>query len=115
METIFPDFVEVDLSTFIGLKFKLPATAMGIDDPLVVEIVAECGQSASNPEMLIAQAWAREVNATTCGFITSVQVSAKPNESIDDQAERLFHALNESQNFHETLTSFIHLLIKHRG
>lgn len=114
MDTIFPDFVEVDLSTFNGFKFKLPAAAMGIDDPLIVEVVAEYGQSASNPEMLTAQAWAREPNGVTSGFITSVQVPAKKNESLDDQGERLFRALNESQEFHETLVSFIHMLIKHR-
>ena len=51
MDAFFPDFVEVGLSIFSGFKFKLPVTAMGIDDPMIVEIVAEYGQSASNPEM----------------------------------------------------------------
>ncbi len=114
MDRIFPDFFEADLSTFSGFKFKLPATAMGIDDPMIIEIVAECGQSASNPEMLTAQAWAREPNGVTSGFISSVRVPAKENESCDDQGERLFRALNESQDFCETLVSFIQMLIRRR-
>lgn len=72
MDKIFPDFFKADLYTFNGVKFRLPATAMGIDDPLIVEIVAECSQSASNPGILTAQAWAREPNSVTSGFITSV-------------------------------------------
>lgn len=114
MDKIFPDFFEADLYTFNGVKFKMPAVAMGIDDPLIVEIVAECSLSASNPGMLTAQVWAREPNSVTSGFITSVQVPTKENESLGDQGERLFHALNESQDFCETLVSFIQMLIRRR-
>jgi len=87
---------------------------MGIDDPMIVEIVAEYGQSASNPEMLAAQAWAKELHGVTSGFITSVQVPMKPNESLSNQAERLFRALNESQNFHDNLVRYIHFLMERR-
>lgn len=114
MGKMFPDFFEADLYTFSGFKFKLPAAAMGIDDPLIMEIVVECSQNTSNPGMLTAQAWAREPNSVTSGFIASVQVPIKENEPLSDQGERLFQALNESQDFCETLISFIQMLIRHR-
>ncbi|WP_299967135.1 hypothetical protein [uncultured Oscillibacter sp.] len=114
MDTPFPDYVQVDFSLFNGFKFKLPAVAMGIDDPMIVEIAAEFGESATEPGMLLAQAWAREQNSATSGFITSVYVPAKVNESPAEQGERLFRALNESQDFTETLTRFIHLMINSR-
>ena len=40
MDTPFPDYVQVGFSLFNGFKFKLPAVAMGIDDPMIVEIAA---------------------------------------------------------------------------
>lgn len=114
MDTPFPDYVQVDFSLFNGFKFKLPAVAMGIDDPMTVEIAAEFGESAAKPGMLLAQIWAREQNGVTSGFITSVYVPAKANESPAEQGELLFRALNESPDFSETLTRFIRLMINNQ-
>ena len=114
MDTPFPDYVQVGFSLFNGFKFKLPAVAMGIDDSMIVEIAAEFGESAAKPGMLLAQIWAREQNSVTSGFITSVYVPAKANESPAEQGERLFRALNESPDFSETLTRFIRLMINNQ-
>lgn len=114
MDAFFPDYVHIDFTLFNGFKFKLPAVAMGIDDPMIIEVAAEFGESSAEPGMLLAQAWAREPNGVTSGYISSVRVPAKANESPAEQGERLFRALNESQDFTETLTKFIHLLIKNR-
>ncbi len=114
MEPFFPDFVQVDFSVFNCFKFRLPAVAMGINDPMIVEVVAEYGESSTAQGTLVASVWAREPKGVISGFISNVEIPSKPGESSDTQAERLFRALNEDDMFVEQLTQFIRILIKNR-
>ena len=114
MEPFFPDFVQVDFSVFNCFKFRLPATAMGINDPMIVEVVVEYGERAATQSALAACAWAREPQGVISGFISNMEIPAKANEPSDAQAERLFHALNEDDVFIKQLTQFIKILIKNR-
>ena len=114
MKSFFPDFVETDINLINTLSFRLPATALGINNDLLIEIVVEYGENPSNTKDLIANAWAREVGGVISGFITSVHLAARKNEQPMDQATRIVSALNESNIFQEQLSEFIAMLIRHK-
>lgn len=110
MAALFPDFVETDLNLINALTFRLPATAVGIDSGVIVEIVVEYGGNPADTGDLIANAWAREVGAAISGFIAPVHLPVKTGEKPMDQATRILSTLNESEVFQEQLFKFITML-----
>lgn len=60
MAAFFPDFVETDLNLINALTFHLPATAVGIDSDIIMEIVVEYGEGPVDTGNLVANAWSQK-------------------------------------------------------
>ena len=100
-----PDFCETRINRINYFSFLLPATALGIDSDLIIEISVDYGDSQDKTKVT-ANSWAREKSSLIKGFITTVHVSPGDNED-----ERIFNKLNASQEFKATLVDFIQMLL----
>jgi len=114
MDTFFPNCVQVDFQVFNSFSFRLPVTAFGIASSMMMEVVGEFGLDADAQKKVIANIWARETGGVTSGFMGTVKVPTKENESPDKQAERLFKKLNQDDDLLQNLTRFAELLIKYK-
>ena len=110
-ESHFPDLVETEIEVVDCFRFKLPATAMGINSNKIIEIVVEHGMSARKNNVITANIWARPVGGVLSGFLLPIEVPAKQNESVLERSERIVTAINSSDQFMEQLCKFITMLI----
>ena len=103
----FHNYVETEISMLNTFTFKLPATALQIDSGMVVEILVEFGESATDQRELMANVWAKEDDGVTVRFLMPVHLPAVPNETPKEQVNRIFAALNENDAFKAKLYHFV--------
>ena len=74
---LFPDIVKTHIEEINCFKFKLPATALQIDSRMLLEIVVEHGISPGNPEMVVANVWARPA---ACAVVFCCRFNCRPSQ-----------------------------------
>lgn len=99
-----PHFFETQINSINYFTFLLTASALGLEDDMVLEISVDYGP-ALDGKQIAANAWARERDGAVKGFIWTVYVPPGENEQ-----ERIFERLNKSDEFLSNLTSFIAML-----
>ncbi len=101
-----PNAVMTEILLSSCFSFKLPAAALRIDDPMVVEISVDYGEDTRRNE-LAGNVWARQENGKTMEFLMSVYLPVRPDETPQEQVGRIFSALNGNERFRTALSSFI--------
>ena len=87
-------------------SFKLPVTALRIDDPMIVEILVDYGENSARAE-LTANVWVRQENGKTMDFLTSMYLPKIDGETAQEQVNRIFAVLNGNRAFVKMLSDFV--------
>lgn len=102
-----PDFCNTSIHSARCFSFRLPVTAFGFHDPMIIEISVDYFLS-DDETLYYANVWARQDHGRTKGFILPMTVPATDNPEID-----IFEALNENEQFESIIKNFINILVKH--
>ena len=105
-ESHYPDAVMTEILMSSCFSFKLPATALHIDNPMVMEISVDFGENANRNE-LTANVWVRQENGKTMEFLVSMYLPITPDETPQEQVNRIFAALTGSNSFVTMLSDFV--------
>lgn len=98
---------DAEISMLSSFSFRLPATALGIDSGLIVDVIVEYGENPADRSELAGNTWARPEGGLTASFLMAVHLPVKENEPQKEQVDRIFSALNDNQVFKEKLSRFI--------
>lgn len=109
----FPNTVMTEISMLNCFAFSLPATALQIDSPMMVEISVEFGVNAADQNELTANIWARQERGKTIRFLMSIHLPTKQGEAPREQARRFFAALSGNQAFTAKLFDFVTEQLEH--
>lgn len=110
----YPNAVVTEVFMSSCFSYKLPATALQIDDPMIVEISVDFGENANRSE-LTANVWVRQENGRTMEFLLSMRLPLKQGETSSEQVNRIFEALNGNKRFIAMLSNFISERLKCRN
>jgi len=102
-----PDFFETQLRSISYFTFLLSANAIGVDDPMILEISVDYGKGRSQ-EQLIANVWARKKDSGIKVFIISIDVPNKRGNDVQD--ELIFKQLNRNEFFVHELKKYVNFL-----
>ena len=102
----YPNTVMTEILISSCFSFKLPATALRIDDPMVVEISVDFGENAERNE-LTANVWVRRENGKTMEFLVSMYLPFIQGETPQEQVNRIFVVLTGNKEFAAMLSNFV--------
>ena len=102
-----PDIEDAELSMFSSFSFRLPATALQIDNGMIVDIAVEYGENPANRSELVGNVWVRQEGGRSAAFLMSVHLPVKPDEAPKEQVNRIFASLNGDDAFRARLFDFI--------
>ncbi len=103
----FPNGMDTEICMLSSFSFRLPATALQIDSPMILDIIVEYGENPADRSELAGNAWVRPEGGLTTSFLMAVHLPAKQNESQEEQVNHIFGALNENDEFKVKLFDFI--------
>lgn len=103
----FPNMVETEISMLNAFAFKLPATALQIDNDMMVDIIVNYGESSDDRDELCANVWAKWADGVTISFLMPVHLPAREGESARERVNRIFAVLNENETFKARLFHFV--------
>lgn len=98
--------VMTDILLSSCFSFKLPAAALQIDDPMIVEILVDYGENAARGE-LTANVWVRQENGKTMDHLVSMYLPMVDGETAQEQVSRIFAVLNGNRTFVKMLSNFV--------
>ncbi len=102
-----PDYCQTTIHSAHFLSFRLPITAFGFQDTMIVEISADYFLSDDESQYFV-NVWARQDPGTTKCFIMPMTIPASDHPETDIVA-----ALNENEQFDSTMHDFIHMITKY--
>lgn len=103
----FPNEMDTELCMLSSFSFRLPATALQINSPMIVDVIVEYGENPADRSELAGNAWVRLEGGLTTSFLMAVHLPAKQNESQEEQVNRIFGALNDNNEFKALLFRFV--------
>lgn len=103
----FPNAVDAEICMLSSFSFRLPATALQINSPMIVDIIVEYGESSENQQELFGNVWVRWEGGLTTNFIMTVHLPTQQGETPKEQVNRIFSALNDNDEFKVKLLDFI--------
>lgn len=103
-----PDFCNTSIHSDRCFFFRLPVTAFGFQDTMIVEVSVDYFLSDDESQYLV-NVWARQDRGTTKCFILPMTISAS-----DHPETNIVAALNENEQFNSTMRDFICMMANHR-
>ena len=102
-----PTLEDTEISMLSSFSFRVPATALRINSPVIADVVVEYGENPADRRELAGNVWARKEGGTTGSFLMTVHLPAKQGEAPREQVDRVFAALNGSKPFQRKLSDFV--------
>ena len=96
------DLIALDVDTIDFFRFMIPASAVGSSHKVMVQVCVEYGDSIDSPEKIAASVWAAIYGQQIRGFIMDILVP-----KTRDPQDEIITALNQSDEFAETLNRFV--------
>lgn len=103
----FPNEVDTEISMLSSFSFRLPATALQIDSPMIVDVLVEYGENSADRDELAGNVWVRQEGGLTVSYLMSVHMPAGDAKTPKEQVNRIFSALNENDEFKALLFHFV--------
>lgn len=106
-EPRFSNEVDIEISMLSSFSFRLPATALQIDSPMIVDVLVEYGENSAARDELAGNVWVRQEGGLTVSYLMSVHLPAGDAKTPKEQVNRIFSALNNNDEFKVKLFDFI--------
>lgn len=91
----FPNEVDTEISMLRSFSFRLPATALQINSPMIVDVLVEYGENSADRDELAGNVWVRQEGGLTVSYLMSVHMPVGDTKTPKEQVNRIFSALNE--------------------
>ena len=105
-----PDYAETTLKEINYFTFRLPVTAFGYQDDMIMEISVEHSLSTDKTHHL-ANAWVREIHSTSKQLVYTPSIPAAGGPA----SMEIFDALNGDEQFSSAMRDYIYEAAKHRS
>lgn len=103
----FPNEIDTEISMLSSFSFRLPATALQINSPMIVDVLVEYGENNANRDELASNVWVRGEGGRTVTYLMSVHMPAGDAKTPKEQVNRIFGALNNNDEFKSLLFHFV--------
>lgn len=105
-EPHYPSAVMTEILISSCFSFKLPVSALHIDNAMIVEISVDFGENADRSE-LTGNVWVRQENGKMAEFLLSLYLPSKQGETTQEQVNRIFTAINGNREFRAALSDYV--------
>lgn len=103
----FANEVDTEISMLSSFSFRLPATALQINSPMIVDVLVEYGENSADRDELAGNVWVRQEGGHTVTYLMSVHMPAGDAKTPKEQVNRIFGALNDNDEFKVKLFHFV--------
>lgn len=114
-EPRFSNEVDIEISMLSSFSFRLPATALQINSPMIVDVLVEYGENSADRDELAGNVWVRQEGGLTISYLMSVHLPAGDAKTPKEQVNRIFGALNDNDEFKTLLFHFVKGQLGHKS
>lgn len=111
----YPNEIDTEISMLSSFSFRLPATALQINSPMIVDVLVEYGENSADRNELAGNVWVRQEGGLTVSYLMSAHMPTEDAKTPKDQVNRIFAALNDNDEFKAKLHHFVKDQLGHEG